>query len=138
MPKITSIKGRILYNSRTSKTIEVDLTSDNQYLGRACAPSGASVGKYEAISFADGKVENSLKIFNENSSKFLGLDSSDLKSVHDAIRSIDDTPGYSKIGGAVAYAVTIAALESASKALNKYMFQIVSPKLLFYIWFSSN
>ena len=127
MPKITSIKGRILYNSRTSKTIEVDITSDNQYFGRACAPSGASVGKNEAISFAEGKVENSLKIFNENSSKFLDLDPSDLKSIHDTIRTIDDTPGYSKIGGAVAYAVTIAALESASKALDKYMFQVVSP-----------
>ena len=51
MAKITSIEGRILYNSRGSKTIEVDVQSDGKFLGRVCAPSGASVGKYEAISF---------------------------------------------------------------------------------------
>ena len=54
MAKISSIKGRIIHNSRGTKTIEVDVISDNQYLGRTAAPSGASVGKYEAASFAEG------------------------------------------------------------------------------------
>ena len=50
MPKITSINERIVFNSRGDKTVEVDVVSDNQFLGRACAPSGASVGMYEAQS----------------------------------------------------------------------------------------
>ena len=50
MPKITALKGRAVFNSRGSKTIEIDVFTDNRYLGRACAPSGASVGKYEAQS----------------------------------------------------------------------------------------
>ena len=54
MSKITSIEGRILFNSRGSKTIEVDVKSDSKFLGRVCAPSGASVGKYEATSFPNG------------------------------------------------------------------------------------
>ena len=45
LSKITSIEGRILYNSRGSKTIEVDIESDEKFLGRVCAPSGASIGK---------------------------------------------------------------------------------------------
>ena len=57
MPKITSLTGRILYNSRGSKTIEVDIIADNKFLGRVCAPSGASVGKYEAVSFPNNKPE---------------------------------------------------------------------------------
>ncbi|MDO8641747.1 MAG: enolase, partial [Nitrosarchaeum sp.] len=84
MPKITSIEGRIIYNSRGSKTIEVDIISENKFLGRVCAPSGASVGKYEAVSFPNGKPEESLRILNENSQKFIGLESSDLKTVHEA------------------------------------------------------
>ena len=36
-----------MFNSRGDKSIEVDVISDNQFLGRACAPSGASVGMYE-------------------------------------------------------------------------------------------
>ena len=126
MPKITSIEGRIIYNSRGSKTIEVDITSENKFLGRVCAPSGASVGKYEAVSFPNGKPEESLRILNENSQKFIGLESSDLKTVHETLRSIDQSSNYSKIGGALAFAITIASMESASKSLDMPLFQILS------------
>ena len=126
MAKITSIKGRILYNSRGSKTIEVDVESDNQHLGRVCAPSGASVGKYEAVSFPDGKPEKSLEILNNNTQKFVGLESSDLKEIHNTLKSLDDTNNYSKIGGALAFAVTIAAMESASKSLQQPLFRTLS------------
>ncbi|MEK6832231.1 MAG: enolase [Thermoproteota archaeon] len=126
MPKITSIEGRIIYNSRGSKTIEVDIISENKFLGRVCAPSGASVGKYEAVSFPNEKPEESLRILNENSQKFIGLESSDLKTIHETLRSIDQSPNYSKIGGALAFAVTIASMESASKSLDKPLFQILS------------
>jgi len=126
LPKITSVKGRLIYNSRGSKTIEIDIISDNQFLGRVCAPSGASVGKYEAVSFPDGKPENSLQVLNENSSKFLDLDPSNIKSIHDTLKEIDKTENYSKIGGALAFAVSIASLESASKVLNEHMFKLIS------------
>jgi len=84
------------------------------------------VGKHEAISFPNGGPEESLKILKENSGKFLNLDPSDLKSVHDALRTIDDTENYSKIGGSLAFAVTIAAMESASKAAGEPLFKILS------------
>jgi len=131
LSKITSIEGRILYNSRGSKTIEVDVISDNKFLGRVCAPSGASVGKYEAVSFPNEKPENSLQILNENKQKFVGLESSDLKSVHETLRGLDDTENYSRIGGALAFAVTIASMESASKSLNQPLFQTLSSEMSF-------
>ena len=126
MAKITSIKGRLIYNSRGSKTVEVDIISDNQYLGRTCAPSGASVGKYEAVNFPNDNQEESLRILTGNSKKFLGLDPSDLKAIHETIKSIDKTPNYSEIGGAMAYAVTIASMESASKVIGKPLFRLIS------------
>ena len=126
MAKITSIKGRIIHNSRGTKTIEVDVISDNQYLGRTSAPSGASIGKYEAISFPDDGPEESLRILNENSKKFLEFEPSDLKSIDETLKSIDKTSNYSKIGGALAYAITIASMESASKAVGKQLFELIS------------
>ncbi len=131
MPKITSIEGRVLYNSRGSKTIEVDIVSDNTFLGRVCAPSGASVGKYEAVSFPDGKPEESLRVLNENSSKFIGLESSDLKSIHDTLKSLDNSSNYSQIGGALAFAVTIASMDSASKATDQPLFKTLSSESSF-------
>ena len=126
MAKISSIKGRIIHNSRGTKTIEVDIISDNQYVGRTAAPSGASVGKYEAVSFPEGGPEESLRILNENSNKFLELESNDLQSIDRALKSMDKTSNYSKIGGGLAYAVTIASIESASKAARKPLFELIS------------
>ena len=127
MSKITGINGRILYNSRGSKTIEVDVISDESFIGRVCAPSGASVGKYEAVSFPNNNPEESLTLLKNNSDKFIGSDPTDLKSVHEIIRSIDDTENYAKIGGACAFAITIAVTESAAKLQNIPLYKIINP-----------
>ncbi len=131
MAKITSIEGRILFNSRGSKTIEVDVESDGKFLGRVCAPSGASVGKYEAVSFPNGKPEESLRILKENSQKFVGLESSDLKGIHDTLKSFDSSSNYTKIGGALAFAVTIASMDSSAKEANQPLFKTLSSESSF-------
>jgi enolase len=125
MPSITSVRGRIVFNSRGSKTIEIDVVSDGKFMGRACAPSGASVGKLEAQSFPENKAEKALAAFNANSSKFVGLQSDDMQALYDVLRSIDNTDNYSKIGGSVAYALSIAAVDSAAKALNVPLFKLL-------------
>lgn len=126
MSKITSIKGRVLYNSRGSKTIEVDVETDNKFVGRVCAPSGASVGKYEAVSFPQGGPEESLQLLQSNSSKFIGLESDDLATIHNTIHTIDDSSNYSKIGGATAFAITIASMESAARAKDEPLFKTLA------------
>jgi len=131
LSKISSIEGRILYNSRGSKTIEIDVESERKFLGRVCAPSGASVGKYEAVNFPNGKPEESLRILQENSQKFIGLESSDLKGIHETLKSLDNSTNYSGIGGALAFAVTIASMESASKASGQPLFKTLSPESSF-------
>lgn len=126
MPKISSIDGRVIFNSRGTKTIEIDVVTDGKFLGRVGAPSGASVGKYEAVSFPDKSPEKSLQILKANAEKFIGINSDDLSSIHGILKSLDGTTNYSKIGGALAFAVTIASMDSASRALNKPLFQILS------------
>ena len=49
-----------------------------------------------------------------------------MKEIHDTLKSLDDTNNYSKIGGALAFAVTIAAMESASKSLQQPLFRTLS------------
>ena len=131
MAKITSIEGRILYNSRGSKTIEVDVQSDGKFLGRVCAPSGASVGKYEAVSFPNNNPEESLRILKTNSQKFVGLESSDLKGIQDILKSLDNSTNYSIIGGAFAFAITIASMESAAKSADEPLFKTLSSESSF-------
>jgi len=131
LAKITSIEGRILYNSRGSKTIEVDVQSDGKFLGRVCAPSGASVGKYEAVSFPNNNPEESLRILKTNSQKFVGLESSDLKGIQDILKSLDNSTNYSIVGGALAFAITIASMESAAKSADEPLFKTLSSESSF-------
>lgn len=128
MPVITSVKGRIVFNSRGNKSIEIDVTTDNRYMGRACAPSGASVGRHEAVSFTKNEPELSLQIFNANHGKFVGLEAKEPKGVFEALKSIDDSETYQKIGGAVAYALSLAAVEAASKSENVPLFKLLKPQ----------
>jgi enolase len=128
MPSISSVKGRIVFNSRGSKSIEIDVISDNKFLGRACAPSGASVGSHEVPSFIDNDAELTLRNFNSNGSKFIGVESSNPKTITEILRSIDNSDNFSNIGGSVAYGLSIAAAASASLALNMPLFEMLNPK----------
>src|SRR6478672_829298 len=127
MSTITSVRGRIVFNSRGSRSIEIDVTTDNKHLGRACAPSGASVGSHEVVSFVDNRPELSLQALNLHQRKFLGLDGRDPRAIFDALKAIDNSPSYDKIGGAVAYALSIAAIDAASKSENIPIFKLLKP-----------
>ena len=125
MPSISSIHGRIVFNSRGSKSIEIDVVTDGKFIGRACAPSGASVGKFEAQSFPENKPEESLSMLNANINRFVGLQAEDLLAVYDELKSIDKTDNYSKVGGSVAYALSIAAVDSAANSLGIPLFKLL-------------
>ena len=127
MPIITDIKARMIFNSRGTKTIEVDIISDDKFLGRASSPSGASVGKHEAQSFKENSAEKSLDELNKNLSKFIGIESQDPRATYDILKNIDNSENYSKIGGSVAYAISLASVESASKALEIPLFKLLKP-----------
>ena len=124
MDRITAIKGRIIYNSRGTETVEIDVIAGD-VIGRVSAPSGASVGIHEAASLPKGAA-NSIKQLYDNADKFVGLDVSDIRSIHNTIQDIDNTSNYSEIGGAIAFAVTIAAADAAAKISGMPLFANIS------------
>ncbi|TLX90055.1 MAG: enolase [Thaumarchaeota archaeon] len=125
MPLISSLKGRIVFNSRGSKSIEIDVVTDNKFLGRACAPSGASVGSHEVPSFVDNNPELTLRKFNSNIDKFIGVEASNPKSIFEVLKSVDTSASFTGIGGSVAYALSVAAAASASNSLNVPLFAML-------------
>jgi enolase len=128
MPSISSLKGRIVFNSRGSRSIEIDVITDNKFLGRACAPSGASVGSHEVPSFIDNDPDLTLLTFENNMHKFIGVDASDPKSIFEILKSIDTSNAFSGTGGTVAYGLSIAAAASASMSLNLPLFAMLNKK----------
>jgi enolase len=126
MPLISSLKGRIVFNSRGSKSIEIDVITDNKFLGRASAPSGASVGSHEVPSFVDNNPELTLNTFESNITKFIGIDASDSKAIFEILKSLDTSNNFSRIGGSVAYALSIATAASASLSLDVPLFAMLN------------
>ena len=54
MSIIVSVHARQILDSRGNPTVEVDVMTENGFLGRAAVPSGASTGEYEAVELRDG------------------------------------------------------------------------------------
>ena len=79
--KITHIKSRQIFDSRGNPTVETDLIINNNFIGRAAVPSGASKGIYEAIELRDknhdyngkGVLKAVDKINNDIKNKLLNI-----------------------------------------------------------------
>lgn len=114
---IEAARARKVFDSRGSLTIEVELETTGGY-GRYSAPAGASVGVHEAVAFPRGGVDEALRLFEELvAPKLVGMDASDQKGVDEALKEVDGTPNFSRIGGSMAIACSIAAAKAAASSL---------------------
>jgi len=76
---IEDIRVRKILDSRGNPTLEVDVITWNGF-GRAAAPSGASTGSREVVSFPTGGVDGIIEEVEDIiSSELIGMDSEDLQ-----------------------------------------------------------
>ena len=129
--EIKDVKSRRVFDSRGNPTIEVDIITKNNTLGRAMAPSGASTGSSEALELRDkddmydGKdVKNAINIINEELAPLLINKSCLNQENFDFIlNSFDQSVLKSKIGGNVSIALSLANYISASKYMAKPLYE---------------
>jgi len=121
--KITKIIGREILDSRGNPTVEVDLTLDNKFLGRAIVPSGASTGEREAVELRDGdksrfKGKGVLKavgnVNNEIAQNILKKSFESQKELDNTLIKLDGTPNKSKLGANAILGVSIAFARAAA------------------------
>lgn len=125
---IQEIKTRVCFNGRGDGGIEADVFVEGK-LGRALSPSGASRGTNEAVPFVDDDPEKTVLQFNKSyAAKLKGLDAADSEGITHTLRRLDGTKNYSKIGGSLAYAVSVAAAEAEAKARGVPMFKVIDGK----------
>jgi enolase len=107
--RIRSVTVDQVYDSRGRATVEAEVTLDSGARGRAAAPSGASTGAHEVSAFPRGGVPQALNAVRESlAPSLVGLDASQLKTVDEAIHSVDGTPDLSRVGGNSATAISVA------------------------------
>lgn len=126
MATITDLYSRIIFNSRGSETIEIDVITDGKHLGRAASPSGASIGTLECQSFPMNSPQRAIEFFEENKSKFVGVTADDPEALHSIMKEVDPSPSYSKLGGSIAYALSIASVDSAANAAHLPLFKLLN------------
>jgi len=134
MSYIASIHARQILDSRGNPTVEVDVLTENEHLGRAAVPSGASTGIHEAVELRDnnkkvygGKsvlkaVANVNGIIAEN---LLGWDIADQTGIDAALIALDKTANKSKLGANAMLAVSLAVAKAAALEANLPLYRYI-------------
>jgi len=134
MSYIANIQARQILDSRGNPTIEVDILTENEYLGRASVPSGASTGIHEAVELRDndkktygGKgVLNAVKNVNGLlTEKLTGWDVADQTGIDNAMILLDGTENKSKLGANAILAVSLAVAKAAALEANLPLYRYV-------------
>jgi enolase len=134
MSYIADIHARQILDSRGNPTVEVDVVTDNGFLGRAAVPSGASTGKHEAVELRDGDKKTYLgrgvlqAVKNVNdiiADQLIGIEVVKQAYIDDLLIKIDGTENKAKLGAnatlAVSMAVAKAAAEESGLPLYRYL-----------------
>jgi enolase len=139
--KIKNIHARQILDSRGFPTVEADVILDNDMLGRAAVPSGASTGIHEALELRDGDVDKYLgksvynAVSNANSvirDALIGMDASSQKMIDQKMIDLDGTKNKSKLGANAILAVSLASAKAAAQVQNvplyKYFAELAGNK----------
>jgi len=126
MASIERITARQILDSRGTPTVEVDVTTDEDVLGRAAVPSGASTGEHEAVELRDGNddryhgrgVRQAVRNVNETIAPELrGVSVLEQVALDDALRALDGTDDKSNLGANAILGVSLAAAKAGAATL---------------------
>ncbi len=134
MSYIASINARQILDSRGNPTVEVDILTENENLGRAAVPSGASTGVHEAVELRDGKKiyyggKSVLKAVNNVNTtiaeQLLGWDVADQTGIDAKMIQLDGTANKSKLGANAMLAVSLAVAKAAALEANLPLYRYI-------------
>ena len=136
MSIIHKVHGREIIDSRGNPTLEVDMILEDNTIGRASVPSGASTGAYEVIEKRDndnrfnGKgVKKAVDIVNNLiSDKLKGLNCIDQENIDNILIELDGTENKSNLGGNSILGASLACSRAASNYLNIPLFEHIGKK----------
>lgn len=133
MSIIIDIHARQIFDSRGNPTVEVDVITENGFLGRAAVPSGASTGEHEAVELRDGgndylgkgvlkAVEN---VNGKIAGTLLGVSVFDQALIDKIMIDLDGTPNKSKLGANAILGVSLAVAHAAANEMGIPLYRYV-------------
>ena len=134
MSIIIDIAAREILDSRGNPTIEVDVLTEDGFMGRAAVPSGASTGKHEAVELRDGDksrflgkgvlnaCQNVEEIIRE---ELIGVDCTEQRYIDNLMRELDGTKNKSKLGANAILGVSLAVAKAAAEATVQPLYRYI-------------
>ena len=133
MSIIIDIHARQILDSRGNPTVEVDVYTENGFMGRAAVPSGASTGEHEAVELRDGGSEFMGKgvrtaVKNVNTviaETLLGTSVFQQGLIDQTMINLDRTKNKSKLGANAILGVSLACAKAAAAELNLPLYRYI-------------
>lgn len=132
MTMITDIYAREVLDSRGNPTVEVEVWTECDALGRALVPSGASTGAFEAVELRDGDktrymgkgVMNAVdNVNNIIAPEIIGMDVLDQVAIDMKMIELDGTDNKGKLGANAILGVSLAVARAAADELGLPLYQ---------------
>jgi enolase len=117
LTEIEDVVIRKILDSRGNPTVEVGIFTKSGY-GRAASPSGASTGIYEVMAFPEEGVDSAMEYYRSNvAPKLVEMDATEQAEMDSLLHELDGTHNFSKIGGNLAVATSLATAQAAACSL---------------------
>ena len=135
--KIIKVSGREVLDSRGNPTVEVDVTLEGDFFGRAIVPSGASTGEREAVELRDGDkarykgkgVSKAVANVNETIAKnVIGKEFKTQRDVDNKMIVLDGTLNKAKLGANAILGVSMAYAKAAAAYKRIPLYRYLSAK----------
>lgn len=131
---INSINAMEILDSRGNPTLQVEVVTEDGYVGVASVPSGASTGSFEAVELRDGDknrylgkgVKKAVENVNKKIAKELeGRNVFEQRLIDEKMLKLDDTPNKSNLGTNAILGVSLAVAKAASNALGMELYSYI-------------
>ena len=135
MSEIVDVRAFEVLDSRGNPTVMAEVTLDDDSVGCACAPSGASTGTREALELRDGDASRYLvkgvlsAVGHANGpirEILLGHDALDQSGVDRRMIDADGTDNKAQFGANAILAVSLATAKAAAQAAKKPLYQHIA------------
>ncbi|MGQ1786930.1 MULTISPECIES: phosphopyruvate hydratase [unclassified Saccharicrinis] len=134
MGQISNVHAREILDSRGNPTIEVEVTLESGFVGRAAVPSGASTGEHEALELRDGDkgrylgkgVQKAVANVNDViAPELIGFSVLDQVGVDSKMLEMDGTKTKSKLGANAILGVSLATARAAAEYLGMPLYRYI-------------
>lgn len=131
---IEDVFARQILDSRGNPTLEVEVVTEDGFMGRAAVPSGASTGSFEAVELRDDRkdyymgksVETAVNNVNtELADLVIGMNVLDQVAIDNAMIKLDGTHNKGRLGANAILGVSLACAKAAAEALGMPLYTYI-------------